>query len=187
MNYKINLQEVDNRFTSTDPGFISTSNPSQWMPMVGLGLFYNTEKFYVGASTPSILKSRMSGYTNINSSMQNQNSFHFFISSGFVMDLDENVKVKPSTLLKIVSGAPVECDVNVNFWLHDMLGIGGSYRTGDSYVSMLELQATDQLRIGYAYDIPFSPLKYFTKGSHEIMIRYELGNNNYRVKSNRHF
>ena len=52
---------------------------------------------------------------------------------------------------------------------------------------MVEIQANDNLRFGYAYDMPFSPLKYFAKGSHELMIRYEIGNFKTRIKSTRYF
>ena len=90
-------------------------------------------------------------------------------------------------MVKMVSGAPIEVDINMNIWLKDILRLGGRYRTGDAFVSMVELQATQQIRIGYAYDVPFNPLKYFTKGSHELMLRYEFGNFKTKIKSTRYF
>lgn len=187
MNYRINLNDVLNRYTPTDPSFVSTAKPSQWNPSVGIGVYYNTDKMYLGISIPSILKSRLAKYENFVSGVQKLDDFHLFATAGFVYEINEEMKLKPSTMLKVVSGAPIEADVNMNLWLKDLLGIGGSYRTGDAFMGMVEIQATDNLRFGYAYDMPFSPLKYFAKGSHELIIRYEIGNFKTRIKSTRYF
>jgi type IX secretion system PorP/SprF family membrane protein len=185
MNYRINLNDVNNRNDPNDQSFIRTDN--QWNPSIGMGVYYNTDRFYAGVSTPNILKSRLASYENMNTSIQKSDDFHLFANAGYVFDLNEEVKLKPSTMVKMVSGAPIQADINMNIWLKDILGFGGSYRTGDAFVGMVELQATSNLRFGYAYDMPFNPLKYFTKGSHELMLRYEIGNFKTKIKSTRYF
>ena len=187
MNYQINLNDVNNSNNPNDPSFISTDNPSTWNRSLGMGIYYNTDRFYAGVSTPSILKSRLASYNNMKTSIQKSNDFHLFANTGYVFDINEDVKLKPSTMVKMVSGAPIQADINMNIWLKDLLGFGGSYRTGDAFVGMVELQATSNLRFGYAYDMPFNPLKYFTKGSHELMLRYEIGNFKTKIKSTRYF
>lgn len=187
MNYRINLNDVNNRNNPNDPSFISTDKPSRWNPSVGMGIYYNTDRFYAGISTPSVLKSRLASYENLVSSIDQSDAFHLFANAGYVFDLNEDVKLKPSTMVKMVSGAPIEADINMNLWLKDILGLGGSYRTGDALVGMVEIQATQQIRFGYAYDMPFNPLKYFTKGSHELILRYEFGNFKTKIKSTRYF
>jgi type IX secretion system PorP/SprF family membrane protein len=187
MNYRINLNDVNNRNNPNDPSFISTDNPSKWNPSLGMGIYYNTDRFYAGLSTPSILKARLASYENMVTSIQKSDAFHLFANAGYVFDINEDVKLKPSTMVKMVSGAPIETDINLNVWLKDLLGFGASYRTGDAFVGMVELQATSNLRFGYAYDMPFNPLKYFTKGSHELMLRYEIGNFKTKIKSTRYF
>jgi len=187
MNYRINLNDVQNRNNPNDPSFISTNDPSSWKPSLGMGIYYNTDRFYASVSTPSILKSRLASYEDFNSSMVKSNAFHLFANTGYVFDINEDLKLKPSTMVKMVSGAPIEADLNMNLWLKDIIGIGGSYRTGDAFVGMIELQATSNLRFGYAYDVPFNPLKYFTKGSNELILRYEFGNYKTKIKSTRYF
>ena len=187
MNYRINLNDVNNRNNTNDPSFISTQNPSSWKPSLGMGVYYNTDRFYASVSTPSILKSRLASYQDFVSSIDKTNGFHLFANTGYVFDINDELKLKPSTMVKMVSGAPVEADINLNVWIKDILGLGGSYRTGDAFVGMAELQATSNLRIGYAYDVPFNPLKYFTRGSNELMLRYEFGNNKTKIKSTRYF
>jgi type IX secretion system PorP/SprF family membrane protein len=186
MNYQFNSLDVQNRFTPGDNTFV-TVIPSQWNPSVGFGLYYNTDQFYVGVSSPSLLKSRLAKYENFISGIQKTDDFHLFTTMGYVIKINEEVNLKPSTMVKMVSGAPIEFDFNTNVWLKDILGLGISYRTGDAVLGMAEIQTSPNLRFGYAYDMPFSPLKAYTRGSHEIMIRYEWGSNKSKIKSTRYF
>lgn len=186
MNYQFNSLDVLNRIRTDDNVFVNVI-PSQWNPSVGFGLYYNTDQFYVGVSTPSLLKSRLAKYENFASGIQKTDDFHLFTTMGYVIKINEEVNLKPSTMIKMVSGAPIEFDLNTNVWLKDILGLGISYRTGDAVIGMAEIHTSPNLRFGYAYDMPFSPLKAYTRGSHEIMIRYEWGSNKSKIKSTRYF
>ena len=185
MNYRIDLMNVQGRFTPSDPAFYANFN--KWLPAVGLGIYYNTEKFYVGFSVPNVLKSKLSAFDVMNSGIQKVNSTHMFLTTGYVFNVNEEVKIKPSTMIKAVSGAPIEADINTNIWLKDIIGLGFSYRTGDAMIVMAEAQINENLRVGYAYDMTISPLKYYNNGSHEMMLRYEFGKNKSKVKSTRYF
>ena len=186
MNYQFNSLDVESRITTNDNIFV-TVIPSQWNPSVGFGLYYNTDQFYIGISSPSVLKSRLAKYENFNSGIQKSDDFHLFATMGYVIQINEEINLKPSTMIKMVSGAPIEFDLNTNVWLRNILGVGVSYRTGDAILGMAEIQTTPNLRFGYAYDMPFTPLKRYTSGSHEIMIRYEIGSNKSKIKSTRYF
>ena len=186
MNYQFNSLDVLNRIRTDDNVFV-TVIPSQWNPSVGFGLYYNSDQFYVGVSSPSVLKSRLAKYENFVSGIQKTDDFHLFTTMGYVIKINEEINLKPSTMIKMVSGAPIEFDLNTNVWLKDILGLGVSYRTGDAVLGMAEIQTSPNLRFGYAYDMPFSPLKAYTRGSHEIMIRYEWGSNKSKIKSTRYF
>ena len=185
MNYRIDLMNVQGRYTPNDPAFYANFN--KWVPAVGLGIYYNTNKFYAGFSVPNVLKSRLTAFDVMNSGIQKVNNTHLFFTTGYVFDVNEDVKIKPSTMIKIVGGAPIEADLNTNVWLRDLIGLGFSYRTGDAMVGMAEVQVNNQFRLGYAYDITISPLKYYNNGSHEFLLRYEIGNNRSKVKSTRYF
>lgn len=185
MNYRIDLMNVTGRFTPNDPAFYSNLN--KWMPSLGLGVFYNTDNFYAGVSIPNILKSRLTAFDLIRSGLQKVNQKHIFLTTGIVIPINEDLKLKPSTMIKMVEGAPIEADFNTNIWLRDIIGLGVSYRTGDAVIGMAEIQVNQNLRFGYAYDMTISPLKFYNNGSHEIMIRYEIGNFKNKIKSTRYF
>ena len=165
----------------------SAANLNEWMPNLGLGLFYNTENYYAGVSVPNILRSRLSAFDVMHSGIQKANNFHLFVTSGYVFKINDDLHIKPSTMIKLVEGAPVQVDLNTNVWLKNMFGLGMSYRTNDAVIAMFEIQASSNLKFGYAYDKTISPLKYYNNGSHEIMLRYEWGTIKAKVKSARYF
>lgn len=185
MNYRIDLMNVTGRFTPNDPAFYSNLN--KWTPSLGIGIYYNTDNFYAGVSIPNILKSRLTAFDLIRSGLQKVNQKHIFLTTGFVIPINEDLKLKPSTMIKMVEGAPIEADFNTNVWLRDIIGLGVSYRTGDAVIGMAEIQVNQNLRFGYAYDMTISPLKFYNTGTHEIMIRYEIGNFKTKIKSTRYF
>jgi type IX secretion system PorP/SprF family membrane protein len=103
------------------------------------------------------------------------------------MPISEMFTVKPSFLLKAVSGAPIQADLNANIWYGDLLGAGVSYRHKESLVGMLELQVSPLLRIGYSYDHTTSKLIFYNSGTHEIMLRMELGGSIKAITSPRYY
>ncbi len=149
-NYKANLTKVD-LIDSGDPAFAQNINAI--LPSFGAGVYYNSDRFYIGFSVPNLVKSYLrKDQVYYTADVIAKKYMHFFFIAGYVFDLGENFKLKPSTLVKAVQGAPIQLDVNANLWIKDIVAVGASYRTGDAVSGLLEIQATNQLRIGYAYD-----------------------------------
>lgn len=181
MNQRKNVTDVKDVYENNDPSLIQNETITD--PTLGLGIFYNTDKFYLGASVPNVLKSSdfntAGNYKELN--------YHLFVTSGYVFDINEQVKLKPSAMMRVVRGAPIEFDFNTNVWLKEVLGLGVSYRTGDAVVGIAELQLSKQLRIGYAYDYTTSALKNIAGSTNEVMFRFEFGNETKNIKSTRYF
>jgi type IX secretion system PorP/SprF family membrane protein len=144
------------------------------LPTFGFGALWASERFYLGFSSPALLRTKynVAGQALISRAGAEG---HYFLNGGGVFKATPEIVIKPSFLLKAVSGAPVQADLNLNIWLHDRVGGGISYRTEDAVYGLLELQLTDKLRFGYAYEHNISRLVNFNQGSHEIMMRYEWG------------
>ena len=152
----------------TDVTFANNFN--RIVPLAGAGIYYNDDKFYAGFSAPDVLVfSKIKDYNSDNTLFQ-VNEVHYFLTAGYSIDINEDVQLKPSALLKATSGSPLAFDINANIWLHNLIGAGLSYRTNESVLAMVETQVTAQLRFGYAYDMPFK-----RPNSHELFLRYELG------------
>lgn len=148
------------------------SSISEMSPNFGAGLFYSTDRFYAGASIPVLMNDEIGDESN--SDVQSKQIRHFFATAGYVFDLSPVLKLKPSTLIKSVSGAPIEMDINANLIINDLVWFGLSYRSGDSIDLLFDLQINPQLRFGYAYDYTLSDLGQVNSGSHEFMINYRF-------------
>ncbi|AHM58854.1 membrane protein [Flammeovirgaceae bacterium 311] len=165
VNYNSKFSELYLGPNVQDPSFSADVN--QFMYDFGTGLYYATDKFYLGLSVPQMLAIKTDD--NFNPSK------HYFLNTGYLFDLNRSLKLKPNVLFKAVQGAPLEVDLNTNLLIRDVLWVGASYRSFRTISALTELQLTDQLRFGYAYDFPAtSDLGSATAGSHEIMLNYRF-------------
>src|SRR5258708_13333047 len=91
---------------------------------------------------------------------------------GFTQKLSNIVKFVPSTLIKMQDDAPLTFDLNAFLVFYDAVGLGCSYRFGDSLIPMFELQLNNNFHVRYAYDITTSPLNQSSHCSPELIINY---------------
>jgi type IX secretion system PorP/SprF family membrane protein len=154
----------------------------------GAGIYFNTDRFYFGASIPHLLNNTLTANTVlVTNGLVARQYLHLFIASGYVFNLGDDFKIKPSFLFKGVRGAPLQLDLNTNLWIKDVFSVGMQYRTNADVAAMVEIQVNPQIRIGYSYDRSVTKLANFNSGSHEIMLRYEFGFQKDKVLSPRYF
>lgn len=188
--FKANYADVQTNQDGSvsDPAF--SSNFVKYLPNVGAGVYWSSDKFYLGVSLPHMLNNKINNYVPVSAS---NNYFrasqfrHVFFIAGYVFRLNQDLVLKPSAIYKYVQGAPMQLDLNANLWIYDKLGFGLSYRSLDAISLLFELQATDQIRVGYSFDYSHSKIRAYTYQSHEIMLRYEFGYNRAKVISPRYF
>jgi type IX secretion system PorP/SprF family membrane protein len=167
-NDNLKRENIDNRFA----------------PNVGAGLFFYSNKTYVGVSVPYMLENN---YYDNDVQYVASDRMHFHIIGGHVFDLSENVQFKPAVLTKIVKGAPLQVDLSASFWLYEKFSIGAAYRWSAALSGIVGFQISDSWLIGYAYDRETTRLGNFNSGSHEFFLRYELFKNYKKVVSPRFF
>lgn len=175
--FRADFTSVNHSFNPnvTDPAFAQDVNTM--LPNVGFGLFYYTDRFYAGLSAPQLINNEVAA----DGTTQSEQVRHVFLTSGYVFTLSENLKLKPSFLIKYAENAPLSMDFNANLWFFDKFAFGLSYREGDSMDFLFEWLIKPNLQVGYAYDLTLTELQQYNSGSHEIMLRYDLnlgGNKN---------
>ena len=148
-------------------------NLNSTFPNVGIGAFYHRENFYAGLSVPNLLTSKHIENSNGINRIGTE-EMHVFITSGYVYELNPDLKIKPSVMAKMVQGAPLTMDVSFNVLFNNRFEGGLSYRLEDSVSAMFNLSVIPALRIGYAYDYTLSNLSDYSAGSHEIFILFDL-------------
>jgi type IX secretion system PorP/SprF family membrane protein len=93
---------------------------------------------------------------------------HYFLTAGYVFDINYELKFKPSLMLKSAFNVSPSLDVNANFLYMEKIEVGASYRLEDSFGAMVNFAITPELRIGYAYDHIISDLKVTSPSSHSL-------------------
>jgi type IX secretion system PorP/SprF family membrane protein len=171
-------------FNQNDPINARTNIDNNFFPNVGAGLYWYSNKTYIGLSVPYMLERK-----HYNNDVQYTASerMNLHAMAGYVFDLSPTLKFKPSTLVKVVRGAPLQVDLSANFLLYDKLTLGAAYRWSAAMSGMVGFQISDSWLIGYAYDKDTTRLGNFNSGSHEIFLRYELFKNYDKVVSPRFF
>lgn len=170
--------------SDTDPTFAG-ADVKEVLPNFGAGLFYSTNLFYAGFSVPQLVQNTFDKY---NTDSDSKLLRHYFFTTGYVFAIDKDLMLKPSLLVKAVSGAPVQVDLNVSVLMKEILWVGLSWRSFDSIDALLELQVTDKFQFGYAYDFATtSEMRRVNAGSHEIMLNYRMIKKHSRVKTPRYF
>lgn len=154
-----------------DPLF--TNNLNKAYPNFGAGVFYYTSRYYLGLSVPNLLRTRYFEKSNGKISRAAERT-HIFLTSGYVFDISEDLKLKPHTMIKAVQGAPLSIDLSANVLIQNFLELGIGWRIEDSISGLVNVKATDNLRIGYAYDYTISNLGDYNNGSHEVFLLYNL-------------
>lgn len=172
-----------NKYNPNDPQILNDVQ-NEFTPNIGAGIYWHTEKSYVGFSVPSFLQSTRYD-NNIQSTMQQK--MHYYLMAGHVFEINPTLKFKPAFLLKAVEGAPLQADITGNFLIHDKFTIGGAYRWDAAWSALVGFQVTDGMFIGYSYDSDIKALRNYNNGSHEIFVRFELFNKYRRVNSPRFF
>lgn len=172
----LELQDPNDPFFSQDI--------SNTYPIVGAGAFFYGDNFYVGLSVPNFLNSV---HLDENGLKYGSETKHYFATAGYVFQLSENTKLKPSAMVKSAFDAPLSFDVNLNALFFEKFEIGASYRLEDSFSGLVGFQIAPYLRIGYAYDHVVSELDAVTNASHEVILTFDLLFKQKAMRSPRYF
>jgi type IX secretion system PorP/SprF family membrane protein len=180
----LNVDWSKGRFYNNNDVLLNQNINNKMKLAVGAGVYYYTDKWYVGLSVPSFIQSDY--YDDIQESIS-YDRLLYYLMGGYVFDLNPNLKFKPAFLVKAVSGAPLTADISANFMIAEKFVIGASYRTDDSLSALAGFQISRSFYIGYAFDYTVSDLNKYNDGSHEIILRYQFTKKQSKIKSPRFF
>jgi type IX secretion system PorP/SprF family membrane protein len=182
-----------------DDSYIPPGYQSTILPDARAGFLYTSDRFFVGFSTDNLI-------AHILAQKQDKSIQvpvpvpHFYFTSGALFTVNDQVKIRPSFLIKDDRGGPTSLDLNLFMLLNERIWVGGTYRTGiplyskpylqsnlqksGALVGLIEFFATEKLRIGYAFDYSLAPLAN-SYGSHEISIGIYLNKSKEYPTSNK--
>jgi len=182
--YNAQYTKLDSYSTNGNADPLFSQNIRDQRPNFGAGIYYSTQKSYVGISMPSMLNNVFDRGTEITTVYQN---VPIILTGGHVFTLNRMLKLKPNFLFKMVDNKPVEFDINANMLFDEVIWFGLSYKSSKQLVMLTQFKVNDQLQIGYSYTVSMGPIRTVELGSHEIMLNYRFWFNKKGVVSPRYF
>ena len=148
---------------------------SKMLPNVGAGIYFQSEKFYLGASTPKLLENKLNTINSSTITSIGTETRHLYFISGVIIQLNPLVQFKPTISARVTTGAPAQGDITANFIFNRKVSLGAMYRTGDALGALLGININEQMMFGYSFDwSAYNRTGKFNAGSHEIMLRYDF-------------
>jgi type IX secretion system PorP/SprF family membrane protein len=137
-------------------------------PNFGAGIHYSSKKFYIGASIPRILQLQNTGIINY------RDNRHYYAMAGGYLTINRMLKYSPAVLLKITENAPFGFDITNSLIVYDKFWFGVNYKLEANVGVYIQYLFSNQLKVGYAYELETTALKSHSGGSHEVILSYDL-------------
>ena len=174
---KLNLatNKLDFVYTQVDPAVYNSKEINSFRPDFNAGVWLYSADYFLGLAAQQIIPSKIDFSNNTLQEQQGKFVPHLFLTAGYRFMLNDDFNVVPSTMVKYVSST-LNADFNVKVQYMDLAWVGASYRLEDGFAGMIGLNVSNTFNIGYSYDYTTSKLNTFTKGTHEIMVGFLIGN-----------
>lgn len=143
----------------------------KFLPNVGVGILWHSDRFFLGASSPKILKNNVE--SDDGASVYHE-VLHFYGMGGYVFFINDILKFKTTVLYCWVQNLPSYTDISANFLLYDRVWVGATYRFKNSYGLIFQFSVNPQLKFGYSYDLMTYRPTQVSSGTHEFMISYDF-------------
>lgn len=132
------------------------------------GLFYRTEKLYVGVSSLHLRQAQVDYQMETKPFLSRQ----YYLTSGYTITLpNPSFELLPSLFVKS-DGKTTQLDVNTSVLYNKKFWGGISYRLNDAIIGMLGIELNNGLKFGYSYDFTLSSIQKNSSGSHEFLVGY---------------
>ncbi|MEX1001140.1 MAG: PorP/SprF family type IX secretion system membrane protein [Crocinitomicaceae bacterium] len=175
---KADLAEIST-IDANDPLYTSNS-PTFALPNFKFGSYFFRENFYVGFVMPNILENKVIEYNGNpkGEARFNLKNIHLYLHGGYKWRIKDKHNVVFSSLIKEVSGSPLQIDFNINTMFKDRFGFGLSYRSSNELMANIQIYIVPELLLSYGYEYGFSALNNFYSGTHEVMMIYRINSSN---------
>lgn len=183
--YAVDWQDIHIK-EEGDQLFSNTQN-SSFLPTVDLGAYWYNDAAFVGATASNLIESK---YNLNNIAQENPSRMfrHYMLTAGYAYKISDELVFKPSTLVRLVEGAPASIDLNASVLFQEQFWVGASYRYNNALSFIFEYVYDYRFRLGYSYDVTVgTQLGPQQSGSHEIFLGYDLDWKKSRLRSPRYF
>jgi type IX secretion system PorP/SprF family membrane protein len=144
-------------------------------PDLSAGVWVYGKRYYLGISGSQLLRSRLD-FGGAALYTQSRLQHHYLMTAGYRWEIMPDISFVPSLLIKWMQPAPLSVDATARFIYRDRLWLGGNYRKDDAVMALVGFSLNYLLDISYSYDLSTSPLREYSRGSHELLVGIRLNN-----------
>jgi len=174
---KISLDRDKLQFaTAVDPAVYNSGIINKARPDLNVGLYLYSGDYFVGVSAQQVIPEKIEFSNNSVKTTAGKFVPHIFATAGYRFLAGDNFNILPSVMVKYVDPLPVQIEGNLKLQYLDLAWAGISYRHDDGFAAMVGLNVSNKFNVGYAYDYTTSKLNNYSKGTHEIILGFLLGN-----------
>ncbi len=154
-----------------------TGKETQMKPDLGFGIYYRKGNFFGGLSANHLIGS---AFDFGEAQISNQLSRHYYLNAGYDYNINSQLTITPTILLKSVSLDTYNFDLSVIGKYNDMLWAGIAYRQSESASAMFgyKLLSDKSLTLAYAFDFVVTNGAGKEPTSHELMLIYNFKTKN---------
>lgn len=174
----------DKRLIEPSPGIPDPTLPeeirSKTLINFGPGIYYTVPGiWYVGLSVPRLIPQNID-FDDLAGELS-YGQPHINLMGGYTFERSDELKFSANTLVKYVKGAPFDIDINLSGIFSESWFGGATYRIGgdqggigESISPQFGFRVKDLFFMA-SYDISFSRLRRYSKGSPEFSVRWMFG------------
>ena len=158
-------------YQAQDP--ILTSSSNKFVGDADAGIYYKSPTLNVGFCGDQLIQSKLNLIDG--SKTPGQLYSHYYLNADYHIKVDEDNVLIPNVLFQYLPNAPMEFLGGMRLEYADLLWIGFSYHSQQSFTAFAGFKVDHTLAIGYAYELYNTPISLFDGGggaSNELMLKY---------------
>ena len=163
VNYRINNADL-NIYDEGDEAFMNNERGTTLN--LGAGVILKGSDFLIGVSVPRMLPTKFKAG---DSEFQLYNQ-HYYVFGAYVFYLNEQLKFKPTALVRAIKGASASTDIGANFIFNSIHSAGAFARNFKTYGIMLQTLYREKFRFGYVFELPTNKSIGTKYSTHEISL-----------------
>jgi type IX secretion system PorP/SprF family membrane protein len=172
----LDADKLDFGDITVDPAVFSSGILNKTNLDITAGLYLYSADFFVGLSAQQLVPQKINFSDDYIRPQEGRAVPHLFATAGYRFLVGYDFNLIPSIMIKYVQPLPTQVELNAKLQYQDRAWIGASYRHKDGFAGMLGVNISNTFNVGYAYDYTTSRLNNFTKGTHEVIVGFLLGN-----------
>jgi type IX secretion system PorP/SprF family membrane protein len=163
------LQNINMSYTDVVNGFDEPDNQTVnlFAPDFKLGVYYFRDKIFAGFNTNNLIKLDNRGMT------VSASDIHYYLHGGYRFMFGDKWQLTPSLLMKLLPGAPLQFDVNLNLMYDKVIGFGLGYRSLNSLLLQINANIGERWSLAYGYNMGLGFRQQAFNHGHELMLVFK--------------